>query len=77
MAADGAWAGFSQEELRRLRGLRPGGGRGGPGGTRGGSEGVLGEARGVPEGVLGEARGSLRGSWGARGRPQRLGGAGG
>uniref|UniRef100_A0A8B9SFW9 RAB6-interacting golgin n=1 Tax=Anas platyrhynchos TaxID=8839 RepID=A0A8B9SFW9_ANAPL len=30
MAADGAWAGFSQEELRRLRGLRPGGGRGGP-----------------------------------------------
>ncbi|XP_027318565.3 RAB6-interacting golgin isoform X1 [Anas platyrhynchos] len=23
MAADGAWAGFSQEELRRLRGLRP------------------------------------------------------
>lgn len=57
MAADGAWAGFSQEELRRLRGLRPGGGRGrtgrdreGPGGTRGGSEGVLGEARGAPEG---------------------------
>lgn len=23
MAGDGAWAGFSQEELRRLRGLRP------------------------------------------------------